>query len=423
METDSTLSGIALAISIVLFGVASLVEASIGSVRRERLQVLVSLSAPGSSYLDQLRSLPMGATGALTLVRISSLASSLVSAAAVVIASMGINWLGIALVSLAVLAFLGIVHGIAVSLAARHGVTIALRTALLAKWLAWILAPILAFETVLMRKAMEPGNGANGAQEATAPEIGIPLDSDSEPLDEHEVRMIRGVFRLDTTVAREIMVPRVDMVAADAKTPITELAEHMVSRGHSRVPVYRKDLDHIEGIAYARDMLVHLLQDKNPSSITVDHVIRPALFIPEAKTLEELLAEFQQRRVHMAIVVDEYGGVSGLVTIEDLLEEIVGEIQDEFDVGEPEIETVSETEFLIDARMGVDQLNELLSVSIEADGFDTLGGLVYQQLGRIPSPGDTLKYDALEIEVVSTVGRSLKRLRVTMPAGSTSSDT
>ena len=149
----------------------------------------------------------------------------------------------------------------------------------------------------------------------------------------------------------------------------------------------------------------------------VDTLIRPALFIPEYKNLEELLNEFQNKRVHVAIVVDEYGGVSGLVTIEDLLEEIVGEIQDEFELGEPDMEpVVGVDEFMIDARVGLEQLNELLGVAIEGDGFDTVGGFVYQKLGKIPSPGDTVVYDGLRIEVVSTVGRRLKRLRVTRAA-------
>ena len=145
-------------------------------------------------------------------------------------------------------------------------------------------------------------------------------------------------------------------------------------------------------------------------------VIRPALFIPESKTLEELLNEFQERRIHIAMVIDEYGGVSGMVTIEDLLEEIVGEIQDEFDVGGSEVQAVNENEFMMDARVSLDELNERFNVAVEGDGFDTIGGFVYQRLGKIPSSGDRVEYDGLMIEVVSTVGRRLKRLRVVRSA-------
>ena len=145
----------------------------------------------------------------------------------------------------------------------------------------------------------------------------------------------------------------------------------------------------------------------------MESILRPPLFIPESKSLEDLLSEFQNRRVHMAIVVDEYGGVSGLVTIEDLLEEIVGEILDEFDEGEPEIISLSDTEYMMDARTSIDDLNELLGLVVEGDGFDTLGGFVYQRLGKIPNPGDSMNYDGLKIEVISTTGRRLKRLKVT----------
>ena len=136
-------------------------------------------------------------------------------------------------------------------------------------------------------------------------------------------------------------------------------------------------------------------------------------FVPETKNISSLLREFQQTDTQFAVVVDEYGGVAGLVTIEDLLEEIVGEIQDEFDVGEPEIEPVNDNEFLMDARVGIDQLNELLQVEVEGNGFDTVGGFVYHRLGKIPSSGDAVEFDGLKIEVISTTGRRLKKLRVT----------
>ena len=155
----------------------------------------------------------------------------------------------------------------------------------------------------------------------------------------------------------------------------------------------------------------HLSGSKETTGPLVDSVIRTAWFIPESKTLEELLNDFQEQRVNIAIVIDEYGGVSGLVTMEDLVEEIVGEINDEFDVGGPEIEPVGEHEYLMDARVSIDELGELLDVTVEADGFDTVGGFVFHRLGKIPSSGDTLEYDGIKIEVVSTVGRRLKRLR------------
>jgi CBS domain containing-hemolysin-like protein len=277
-----------------------------------------------------------------------------------------------------------------------------------------VLRPVLAAEAAIARRVVRVrGEEATDTGESVLDELSLSSDSNGEPLDEREARMIRGVVGLDQTTAREIMVPRVDMVAVELGAPLIKMIDQMLQSGHSRLPVHAGDLDHIEGIVYSRDLL-GLLSRKAPPPQALDRdVIRSALFIPENKTLEELLNEFQERQLQIAIVVDEYGGVAGLVTIEDLLEEIVGEIHDEFDVDEPEIEVVSDREFLMDARVGIDQLFELLQVSVEGDGFDTVGGFVYERLGRIPSSGDVVEYDGLVIEVVSTVGRRLKKLRVT----------
>ena len=209
------------------------------------------------------------------------------------------------------------------------------------------------------------------------------------------------------------MVPRVDVEAVEITTPLSGVVDRMIESGHSRLPVYRDDLDHIEGLVYARDLLKILNDPSDDSTMLTEEMLRDPLFIPETKTLEELLTEFQERRVHIAIVIDEYGGAEGIVTIEDLLEEIVGEIQDEFDYGEPEIEKVADNVYIMDARASLDDLRERLDVVVEADGFDTVGGLVYQRLGKIPTIGETVTHDGLTIEVVSTVGRRLKMLKVT----------
>ena len=191
----------------------------------------------------------------------------------------------------------------------------------------------------------------------------------------------------------------------------------MVRGGHSRIPIFSGDMDHIEGVAYARDILQALVHKSQSSDVLVDSLIRPALFIPESKTLEELLHEFQNKRVHVAIVVDEYGGVTGLVTIEDLLEEIVGEIQDEFELWEPEVRKTGLNELTMDAGVGLDRLNELLNIDLQGDGFDTIGGFVYHSLGKIPSPGETVSHDGVRIEVISTIGRRLKTLKVKSLSG------
>ena len=410
MESDVWLSATALAVSIAFFAITSLADASIASVRRDRVQRLVADGLPGAANLDRLHSLPMGPTGATSLAKTLWLAAGLLSAAALVMASTGTDWFVVAGVAIALLGLFGAVHVASSTLSTGGGEQVATKMSLLARSLAWILNPILTVQSLFLRRRAN-GEHIDQAIELVPTEIDLPAESAGEPLDEREVRMIQGVVQQDKTAAREIMVPRVDMVAAEMGSPISELAEQMVAGGHSRIPVFTGDLDHIDGIAYGRDILEHLVRDE-PTALLGEELVRPALFIPESKTLEELLNEFQGRRVHMAIIVDEYGGVSGLVTIEDLLEEIVGEIQDEFDVGEPEIEPVAKGNYMMDARVSIDQLNDLLNVSVAGDGFDTLGGFVYQRLGKIPSPGDTVEYDGLAIEVITTIGRRLKKLRV-----------
>ncbi len=383
------------------------------SVRRDQAQWLVSRGVSRSKSLTRLFNMTMGPTGSLSLLLLLSSAASLLSGTALVVTLAGVNWVAVSGVSLAILAVLGIIRGVSRALAYSQGERIALGVAPPVRAIALMLQPVLAVEILLSRMVLGLTGGPSSAAGGISDELGLSFDSDGEPLGEREVRMIKGVVRLDKTIAREIMVPRVDVVAAESGVTLAELAELMVAvGGHSRIPVYRGGLDHVVGIAHARDVLRILSETNGAPTGGIESVARPPLFIPESKSLEELLNEFQQVRVHMAIVVDEYGGVSGLVTIEDLLEEIVGEIRDEFDIAEPEVEPVGENHFTMDARVSIEEVNELLSVSVEGEGFDTLGGFVYQQLGKIPSPGDRVEYDGIRIEVISTVGRRLKRLRV-----------
>ena len=233
--------------------------------------------------------------------------------------------------------------------------------------------------------------------------------------DTEERKLLQSVVDFGGTLVREVMTPRPDIVAIAHDATVAEFRALFAEEEYSRIPVYKGNLDNVLGFVFAKDLVT--LDGAQGTSRIVPQLLRPAHVVPEGKRVAELLRELQVKQVQSAIVVDEYGGVSGLVTIEDLLEEIVGEIQDEFDVGESEVQRVNNDEFLMDARANVDQLTDLFGVSIEGDGFDTLGGFVYQRLGKIPSPGDVVDYDGLRIEVVSTTGRRLKSLRVTRKRG------
>ena len=397
-----------LLVSLGLFTLFSLIEASLASVQRERLQLLVSERVPGARALEGVLLAPKGPAGGVSLLKFTLIAAALVLAMAVVLGGSVDRWWLVAIAAVVMLATLGAVYLLTRAATERFGERIALRTAKAVRTVDSVLAPLLALQTVTRPN----GSGAVAEEEGSAEEQPPSTEPDGEPLDDREVQMIRGVIRLDQTVAREIMVPRVDIVSAEMGTPLATVAEQMIVLGHSRLPVYEGDMDKIVGVAYARDMLGYLNRSEEPPATLTPEIVRPALFIPESKPLGELLNEFQARQVHIAIVIDEYGGVSGVVTIEDLLEEIVGEIRDEFDADEPEIEDAGGGEFFMDAKAGLEDVSELVGVQMKSDGFDTIGGLVYHQLGKIPGRGDSVEYSGVRIEVLSTVGRRLKRLRV-----------
>ncbi|MCX7616355.1 hemolysin family protein [Tepidiforma sp.] len=230
-------------------------------------------------------------------------------------------------------------------------------------------------------------------------------------VEEQERRMIRGVIALEDKTAREIMVPRIDVAAADISATVGDVAAIVTERGVSRVPVYRENIDDIVGIVYAKDLLRAVANGGRDRPIA--ELVREAYFIPESKRLDELLTEMQARRTHMAIVVDEYGGTAGIVTIEDLLEEIVGEIEDEYDVARPSIEVISPDEVVLDAGTSTDALKELFGLDVESEDFDTIGGFLIHHLGRLPAVGDEVEVDGLTLRVLSMSGRRVRRLRIT----------
>lgn len=244
----------------------------------------------------------------------------------------------------------------------------------------------------------------------------VELEEAAGPLPEEERQMIRGIMEMEHTTVREVMVPRIDIVAADVETSFDEVARLMVDRGYSRLPVYEGTIDNIVGVVYAKEVLKHLAKGTRPASLR--EIARPPYFVPESKKVDELLAEMRQRRVSIAIVVDEYGGTAGLATVEDLLEEIVGELEDEFDVREQEVQLLTENEAIVDARLSIDALNEIFDLQIQKNDFDSVGGFIFNSLGRMPSVGDEVKVDGLTLRVLSVSGRRIRKVRVIKEASS-----
>ncbi len=230
-------------------------------------------------------------------------------------------------------------------------------------------------------------------------------------IEKEEKEMISGIFEFGDTDVREIMVPRIDMKCISADENIETARKLILETGHSRIPVYEGSIDNIIGILYAKDLLKYLNSKAKPKSLR--EIIRPAYFVPETKKLDDLLREFQQNRVQIAIVVDEYGGTAGMVTLEDILEEIVGEIKDEYDVAEEEpLEWIDENQAIVDARMSIHDVNEALDINLPEEEFDTIGGLVFNTIGRIPSPGDEVEIDGVKLKVERMRGRRIMKVRV-----------
>jgi CBS domain containing-hemolysin-like protein len=226
--------------------------------------------------------------------------------------------------------------------------------------------------------------------------------------------MINAVIELGDRRLHEVMVPRTAIVALEATSTFDQAIDTVIDEGHSRVPVYETSVDEVIGILYAKDLLPFLKStvDEPPDLRTL---LRTPVFVPESMSIDDLLHEFQRRKVHIAIVLDEYGGTAGLVTIEDLLEEIVGEIQDEYDVEEPLVEQLGEDRARVDGRASVDDLLDLwdLKVQLEDDDeYDTVGGLVYHRIGGVPSPGDEVHVNGLRLTVETTDGRRVGKVLV-----------
>jgi putative hemolysin len=233
-------------------------------------------------------------------------------------------------------------------------------------------------------------------------------------LEAEEEQMIHAVIELGDRRVHEVMVPRIAIVALAATAGLDEAIDRVVEEGHSRIPVYEETVDEIVGILYAKDLLPFL---KNGREVrpNLRSLLRTPVFVPESMSIDDLLHELQRRKVHIAIVLDEYGGTAGLVTIEDLLEEIVGEIQDEYDVEEPMVVRLSEDEARVDGRAAVDDLAEIFDTELgleDEDEYDTVGGLIYHRIGGIPSPGDQVEVDGLLLTVESTDGRRVGKVLV-----------
>jgi CBS domain containing-hemolysin-like protein len=301
------------------------------------------------------------------------------------------------------------------ALALAHTEAFALRLSGFVDVLLRVLSPLVAVLTAITKRVAGLFGAADHAEGVmSTEELRILVERGGEQgiLEAEEEQMIHAVIELGDQRIHEVMVPRIDMVSLAASASLEEVIDKVIDEGHSRIPVYQDTIDEIIGILYAKDLLPFLKPsaDGRPG---LRSLLRTPVFVPESMSVDDLLHEFQRRKVHIAIVLDEYGGTAGLVTIEDLLEEIVGEIQDEYDEEEPLIVRLSDDEARIDGRADVDDLGELFDTDLgleDEDEYDTVGGLIYHRIGGVPKPGDQVQVDGLTLTVETTDGRRVGKV-------------
>ncbi|GFO64927.1 hemolysin family protein [Geomonas paludis] len=272
---------------------------------------------------------------------------------------------------------------------------------------------------------MEEGNGRKGQglmealtrllygkKKVTGAEIQEIMDAGEEEgvINQEENAMIRSILTLGDSMVREIMLPRMEMACVSIDNEVREVLQSIIASGHSRLPVYEGTIDNIIGLIYAKDLLRYWGEPDD--AIELRKLIRPPFFIPETKNLEELLHDFKKRRVHMAVVIDEYGGTAGLVTIEDLLEEIVGDIQDEYDLETERLSEQGDGSIVADGRLPIEELEEHFDVEIAKENFETVGGLLFHLTGRIPAAGDVIENDSLVLTVLEADERRIAKVHI-----------
>jgi putative hemolysin len=400
----------------VLAGVAaffSLAEVALPRANRQRLR---QLSDQGHLRAAVALRLVESPARVLTTLRAGHVLAGL-AAAAVLAAELAPRWGAWGVwVAVAVAApVLLVAEAVPRAAASRAPEAAALWCALPARAATWLLAPVVAAVGILARAVGWP-LGLRVAWQA-------PLAQDEElellarmgeaegRLEEGEREMIHSIFEFRETLVREIMVPRVDVVAIRHDARLPEIVDLVLEERHSRIPVYRETIDHIVGVVYVKDLFRYLRDGQ--TEVTAAEVMRPAYYVPETKKVDELFQEMRQKKVHLAIVVDEYGGTAGLVTIEDVLEEIVGEIRDEYDVEEREsLVMLDDHTALVDARMHLEEVNERLGLDLPVGEVDTLGGFVYSRMGHVPQQGEQITHDGVVIRVEELEGQRIARLRV-----------
>ena len=413
---STLLAGILIGLLLLIAAFASLAETAIGRMTRMTAHHLDHLRKGGAKRLIAIVEDPSEAMAAVLLVKLTAQILATVLATYLVVR----EWEGAA-VGIAVIVITFVIFTFCELVPRTFTVQRTEQTALAVArpifFIARLLKPISKVLILLANATMVllPGKGLPKGPFVTEDEIKRMVDAaaaeDEADIEEEERELIHSVFEFGDTVVREVMVPRPDMICIRSDATWDEALNVITEAGFSRIPIYEGDTDNIIGVLYAKDLLRRMHETKRETKVSA--LGRAPLFVPEQKKVSELLREMQNQHIHMAIVVDEYGGTAGLVTIEDLIEEIVGEIVDEYDREEPLVEPVDESTIRVDAKMPIDEVNEMLGVDLPHEEWDTVGGLVFGLTGRVPNPGEIVEYDGLAFQTERVTGRRIQKVVIT----------
>jgi len=397
--------------AVVLAAIAGLlgsIDAAVSSFSKARAEELESEDRPGATRLREVLEDPAPYVNTILLLRMVAEISSIVLVALVVADELDGLWprLGVAVGIMVVVSFVLIGVGPR-TVGRQHAERIALASALPVVLLTRLLGPLPRL-LIVIGNALTPGQGFREGPFASEVEVRelVDLAAASSLIETGESRMIHSVFELGDTIAREVMVPRTDMVFIERTKTLRQAMSLALRSGYSRIPVVDENLDDVIGMAYLKDVTKRVFDNRAAESTErVDSIVRPCLFVPDTKHADDLLTEMQADRMHVAIVVDEFGGTAGMVTIEDILEEIVGEITDEYDTEPDEVEKLADGSFRVSSRFDVDDLEDLFDVPVDDEDVDSVGGLMAKHLGKVPIPGSVVEVEGLRFEAEEPSGR------------------
>ena len=409
MSDSSIIALVILILAVALLILEAIAEAGVISLSRSRARLLAS-RAPDNRRAQRLMAVTADrerALGSIAVGRTVAVSAGFTSVYYIVINELGFSWGAVIATGVIAGVVAALIQSVPRRLAATWPEAFAMRFAPAIDLLdATFLIPAAVLEAPARLLARIGASQRELAPDPT--DIEVVLEHDQEGIEADEREMIRGVMSIGDRIAREAMTPRPDIGALPAEATLEEAARFVVKRGFSRVPIYQESVDNITGILYAKDIMAALLDE---SDQTVTQIARDPMLVPESKLIDDLLTDFRRERVHLAVVLDEYGGTAGLITLEDLVEEIVGEIDDEYDLAATsELAQLVDGELLLDGRAPLGSLQQL-GCQVEHADYDTVAGLLFDRLGRIPSVGDEVQVDGIAVVVEAMDGRRIAAMR------------